>query len=156
MATSNNSSWDLLVDNRDGQLALVIEVKSKTNVPLEWVIRFRQNILEHGTVARSPYFLMAFPDKFYLWTEAEAHLDQAKPAYVVDASPILEPYLKRAGLTADKISGQSLEIIISSWLGTIIHYEQLPENLDGSQELLIDSGLYAALAGGRFEYEAVA
>ncbi len=43
------SGWDLAVNNRNGQLALVVEVKCKTNVSQEWAAKLRRNILAHGT-----------------------------------------------------------------------------------------------------------
>lgn len=151
-----NSRWDLSVDNRNGQRALVVEVKRKTNVSPEWAAKLRRNILAHGTFPKAPYFLMVFLDKFYLWSNAEAYQDQSEPTYNIDASPILQPYFERAGVTADQISGASLELIVASWLGEIIHSNQLPENIDASQQWLIESGLYAALVGGKLEHEAVA
>jgi hypothetical protein len=151
-----DSDWDLSVDNRNGQLALVVEVKRKTNVSPQWAAELRRNILAHGTFSKAPYFLMVFPDKFYLWSNAEAYQDQSEPTYTIDASPILQPYFERAGVTADKISGDSLEIIVTSWLGELIHSDQLPANMDVSQQWLIESGLYAALVGGKFEHETAA
>ncbi|HEY9825815.1 MAG TPA: hypothetical protein V6D19_10230 [Stenomitos sp.] len=151
-----NSRWDLSVDNRNGQLALVVEVKRKTKVSPEWAAELRRNILAHGTFPKAPYFLMVFPDKFYLWSNAEAEQAQSKPTYTIDASPILQPYLDRAGVTADKISGVSLELIVTSWLSEILHSNQIPENIDASQQWLIESGLYAALVGGQLEHEAAA
>jgi hypothetical protein len=139
-----DSRWDLSVDNRNGQLTLVVEVKRKTNVSLEWAAKLRRNILAHGTFPKAPYFLMVFPDKFYLWSNAEAYQDQSEPTYTIDASPILQPYFERAGVAADQISGASLELIVASWLGEIIHANQLPENIDASQQWLIESGLYGS------------
>lgn len=156
MAMRPDSGWDLSVDNRNGQLALVVEVKRKTNISPEWAAKLRRNILAHGTFPKAPYFLMVFPDKFYLWSNTEAYQDQSKPTYTIDASPILQPYFERVGVTSDQISGDSLELIVSSWLGEIIHSEQLPESMDASQQWLIESGLYAALVGGKFEHEAAA
>lgn len=156
MAMKSDSGWDLSVDNRNGQLALVVEVKRKTNVSPEWAAKLRRNIFAHGTFPKAPYFLMVFPDKFYLWSNDEAYQDQSEPTYTIDASPILQPYFERAGVTSDQISGDSLELIVSSWLGEIIHSEQLPESMDASQQWLIESGLYAALVGGKFEHEAAA
>jgi len=156
MATKLGSGWDLSVDNRKGELALVVEVKRKIDASPEWAARLRRNILAHGTLPEAPYFLMVFPDKFYLWTDAEANLDRSEPTYTIDARPILEPYFKQAGVKADHISRQSLELIILSWLGQIIHSDKLPENIEDSQRWLIDSGLYSALAGGKFEDEAAA
>jgi hypothetical protein len=156
MVMRSDSGWDLSVDNRNGQLALVVEVKRKTNVSPEWAAKLRRNILAHGIFPKAPYFLMVFPDKFYLWSNAEAYQDQSEPTYTIDASPILQPYFERAGVTADQISGASLELVVTSWIGEIIHSNQLPENIDASQQWLIESGLYAALAGGKFEHEAAA
>jgi hypothetical protein len=150
------SGWDLAVDNRNGQLVLVVEIKRKTNISPEWATKLRRNILAHGTFPKAPYFLMVFPDKFYLWTDVGAFQEQSEPTYMIDASPILEPYFKRAGVTADQISRQSLELIVASWLGEIIHSEKPPEDIDDSQRWLMDSGLYAALVGGKFEHEAAA
>lgn len=156
MATRHSSTWDLLVNNRNGQLTLVVEVKRKIDASPEWAAEFRRNILAHGTFPEAPHFLMVFPDKFYLWSGVESHLDQSEPTYTIDAHPILQPYLEQTGLTADQISGQSLELIVASWLAKIIYSEKSSEDIDDSQRWLIDSGLYAAIAGGQFEHEAVA
>lgn len=156
MVVSTDSGWDLSVDNRDGQLTLVVEVKSKTNVSPEWAASLRRNILAHGTFPKAPYFLMVFPDKFYLWTDSAAQLEQSEPTYIIDAHSILQPYFEKAGVQAHQISGQSLELIVASWLGEIIHSDRLPEDIVNSQSWLVDSGLYAALAGGRFEHGAAA
>lgn len=102
---------------------------------------------------------MVFPDKFYLWTEVDQDQSEptyTEPTYTIDALPILQPYLERARLTAEQISGESLELIVSSWLGEIIHAEHFADNIDPSQQWLLESGLYAALAGGKFEYGAAA
>lgn len=156
MVMKPNSGWDLSVDDRNGQLILVVEVKRKTNVSPDWAAKLRRNILAHGTFPKAPYLLMVFPDKFYLWSNVEAYQDQSKPTYAIDASPILQPYFERAGVTADQISGYSLELIVMSWLAEIIHSDPRPESIDASQQWLIESGLYAALAGGKFEHEAAA
>ena len=151
-----DARWDLAVYNRDNQLVLVVEIKNKLNASSEWAAQLRRNILAHGTFPKAPYFLMVFPDRFYLWTAADAQLDQSEPTYTIDARPILQPYFEQAGVAANQISGQSLELIVASWLGETIHSEKLPEEEDESQRWLIESGLYAAVAGGHFDHEAVA
>lgn len=155
MSSNWNSGWDLSIENRNGQRILDIEVKTKLNASPEWAARFRSNILAHGTFPKAPYFLMVFPDRFYLWTDADAQSEQSEPTYTIDARPILQPYFERAGVTAEQISDQSLELIIESWFWAIIYSEKSPAELDESQKWLVDSGLYNALAGGKFEYEVV-
>ncbi|MDY7015706.1 MAG: hypothetical protein SVX43_19360 [Cyanobacteriota bacterium] len=153
MAIRLDSRWDLLVENSDGRIILAVEVKRKNNVSPEWAAQFRHNILARGIFyPKTPYFLMAFPEQFYLWTDAEAY----EPNYTIDARPILQPYFERAGVTAERISGQSFVLIIASWLEEMIHAENWHENADVSQRALIESGLYTALAGGKFKYEAIA
>jgi hypothetical protein len=156
MAATPDIGWDLSVTDRHGKLALVVEVKGKTNASPTWAAALRRNILAHGTLPTAPYFLMAFPDIFYLWINTEAKPEQIEPTYIIDAHPILKPYFEKAGITADHISGQSLELILASWLGEILHTEQSPEDFDDSLQWLVASGLYEALAGGKFEHEAAA
>lgn len=156
MAVDLGFQWDLLVDNHDGQLALVVEVKTKLNSSPAWATRFRRNLLAHGSFPETPYFLMVFPDWFYLWIATDVQSIQSEPTYTIDARPILQPYFKRAGVSAEQISGQSLEIIVAAWLGEIIHSTNLPEEMKESQHWLIESGLYAAISGGKVRHQAAA
>jgi hypothetical protein len=156
MAVISNRDWDLSVVNRDGKLVLAIEVKIKTNASPEWAAKLRRNMLAHGILPNALYFLMVFPDKFYLWTRSAIDISEREPDYTIDARPILNPYFERAGIVGDRISGESLEIIISSWLVEIIHSEKTPQNLDNSQLWLVESGLYDALSGGQLLYEGIA
>lgn len=149
--------WDLAGYNREGQLILLVEMKSKLHTSPEWAAKFRRNILAHGIVPKVPYFLMVFPDKIYLWAGKEVRLDESEPTYVVDARPIFQPYFEKAGIESDRqISAESLELIFSTWLTNIIYSKELPDGADESHRWLIDSGLYAAIAGGSLRHEVVA
>jgi hypothetical protein len=91
-----------------------------------------------------------------LWSDTAEQLDTSEPTYTIDARPILESYFEQAGVSANQITGQSLELIVASWLGKVIHSEKLPEEFEESHRWLIESGLYTAIAGGHFDHEAVA
>ncbi|MGL5941158.1 MAG: hypothetical protein ACRC2S_12320 [Waterburya sp.] len=146
-----SKSWDLLVDNSNGQPILIVEVKSKTNTSSEWAAKLRRNILAHEILPKVPYFLLVFPDKFYLWVNnTEVNLTEEKPDYTIDANPILQPYFKRIGIQDNHIRQQSLELIIASWLNELIYSEETDEKQ--SQSWLIESGLYDALRGGKVNY----
>ncbi len=124
-----DSGWDLLVENRGGQPTLIVEVKQKLNVSSEWAAQFYRNILVHnsGILPRAPYFLMAFPDRFYLWinhTNSYSYSELIEPSYTIDAEPILRPYLQGMGRTAGEMGKQSLELMIISWLGKILYSNQ--------------------------------
>lgn len=148
-----STRWDLTAYNRDNQLVLVVEVKSKLDATPQWAAQLRRNILAHGTFPDAPYFLMVFPDRFYLWKNPGSNHEPIEPTYVIDARPILQPYFEQAGVTADRVSGQSLELIVALWLNEVMH--KTPDELDASKQWLIDSGLYDAVAGGSLDREVV-
>jgi hypothetical protein len=140
---------DLAVYNSADELVLLVEVKTKLKVSSEWAARLRRNILAHGTLPKSKFFLLALPDKFYLWKDLSNTLAEIEPTYTIDAQSILAPYFEQAGVTADQISGESFELIIASWLSEIAHSNKRLERNSDSQNWLIESGLYTAIAGGR-------
>ena len=146
--------WDLLVNNYQGKPILGVEVKAKMNTSSDWAVKFRHNILIDNPVQKIPFFLMAFPDHFYLWTEPDIYSNQSKPNYIIDALSVLKPYFERAGIMPEKIRGDSFELLVASWLSDMINSEQLPEEFDQSQRWLIDSGLYMAISGGNLKYGA--
>jgi hypothetical protein len=164
MVASTDSRWDLSVNDRNGQLVLAVEVKSKIDASPEWAAELRRNILAHGTFPKAPYFLMVFPDKFYLWIDAEANSYQSQPNYTIDARPILKPYFERlqpflfkkdhTEVTPNQMSKQNLQVVVTWWLGEIMYSGISPEDVDESQRWLIESGLYAALSGGKIDFEA--
>jgi hypothetical protein len=150
------SRLDLAAYNRDNQLILVVEVKKLLGISKEWATRLRRNMLAHGTLPNVKFFLLAFPDRFYLWNDADIKPVESEPTYTIDVRPILAPYFKRSGITSKQISEESFELIVASWLGELIHSHKSPEELQKSQKWLIDSGLYATLEGGRLEHEVLA
>lgn len=151
-----SARWDLAVYDRNDQLVLVVEVKNKLQASPEWAARLRRNIFAHGTFPNAPYFLMVFPDQFYLWTNNDTNNGNVPPSYTIDARPIFQPYFEQSGVTPDQISGQSLELIIASWLGELIHSEVMSEQVKTTQPWLVHSGLYAAVAQGRLGHEILA
>ena len=145
--------WDLTAYNRDSQLVLVAEVKSKLAATPQGAAQLCRNILAHGTFPNAPYFLMVFPDRFYLWKNTGSNHELLEPTYVIDARPILQPYFEQSGVTADQISGQSLELLVASWLSEVM--QKTPDEVDASQLWLMDSGSYDAVAGESLDYEVV-
>ncbi|MCX6044566.1 MAG: hypothetical protein NT075_05590 [Chloroflexi bacterium] len=146
---------DLAAYNRNDQLTLVVEVKKKQDASPTWVAQLRRNLLIYDTFPNTPFFLLALPDRFYLWKNNNGKQSEASvPDYVIDAEPVFKPYLEQTGINIDQISSQSLELILTSWLNDLIH--KRPDELDNSEHWLIDSGLYDALAGGRLAYEIMA
>jgi hypothetical protein len=144
-----STQWDLAAYNRDNQFVLGVEVKSKLEATPQWAAQFRRNLLAHGVLPNAPYFLLACPDQFFLWDRSHNPIEIIEPGYVIDVRPLLRPYFNQANIAPERVSGRSLELIVSSWLGDIMRRQ--PDELSASDQWLVDSGLYRAVAGGRLD-----
>jgi hypothetical protein len=143
---------DLAIYDSKGQFVLLVEVKQKLSTDIDWAAKMRRNLLAHNFIPDTRFFLLACPDRFYLWKDAGSEPTIVEPNYVIDPSSFLRPFLKKADISSEKISHFSLEMTISSWLNKLL-YLPLPEDVDDETQKLIDSGLVDAIKGGRVEYE---
>jgi hypothetical protein len=145
---------DITVYSPDHQLQLVVEVKGKSGATGEWAAQMRRNLLAHSVVPRSPFFILALPDRLYLWKNG-AESAQSRPAdFVVDSTPIVAPYLGDTEIAAEQLSGRDLELIIKSWLSQLT-ISKISEGVVAPHEKwLLESGLYQAIKDGSVETEA--
>lgn len=137
---------DIIAYNLKGQPTLTVEVKNKSKTTTDWATQLRRNILSHGALPDSKYFLLALPDKFYLWKDSFEKLN-AKPDYVENPKPFLSKYYSKPWDTVKLLSEDSFEMIISSWLRDLIHSDIDNDDIK-RQKWLVDSGLYKSLKGG--------
>ena len=147
---------DILAYDRDGQLALIAEVKSKRGTSSDWAAKMRRNMFAHGLMPNAPYFLLALPDAFYLWKNNGRAADVIEPTQSVDPDPFLRPYYKKSGLISTDLTGRSFELIVASWLNQVVQAKSPHELENTSQDWLINSGLFERLVGGHLELEAAA
>ena len=139
---------DLVAYSSDGQIALIVEVKSKTETSRSWATRMRRNMLAHGLVPTSRFLLLALPDRLYLWKDTSNTPELVEPTYEIDAMPLFQPYFQRANLSPDQLNGQSFELIVTAWLNESIQ-SGIPASVPQAQrQLLEDSGLLETLKGG--------
>lgn len=144
---------DLAAYDKDGQLALVVEAKSRLHTTADWAARMRRNLFAHGIVPRSNYFMLAMPDNLYLWRGKEMGVELAKPNYVISPEPLFKRYLDSTNVNANKIGDKSLEILINSWISDLMQ-SGLPDDLPEPQRsMLVESGLVDAIRGGRVALE---
>lgn len=99
-------------------------------------------------------FALVYPMNI-LWRHSSAQPEYTEPDFTVDARPLLQPYFARFGVNPDQISESSLELILASWLGEIIHSDTSPDAFTAVEQWLVDSGLHTAIAGGRIGHEVV-
>ena len=139
---------DLVAYDAEGQITLVAEIKNRAGTSRAWATQMRRNLLAHGVMPHSRFFLLALPDRFYLWRDAGNAPEPVEPSYELDATPFLQPYYEEAQLSPDNVSGLSFELIVTSWLNELI-WSGVPASVPEAQrKLLEDSGLLKALEGG--------
>jgi hypothetical protein len=139
---------DLVAYNVNGQVTLIAEAKSKTDTSRDWAVRMRRNMLAHGLVPDSPFFLLALPDKLYLWKDAGNAPEMVQPTYEIDGTPFFQPYYKRAGIRLEDLNNQSFELIVTSWLNEVMQFGLPKEIPTRYRRQLQESGLLEALQGG--------
>ena len=147
---------DIIVNNRDNEPILMVEVKTKLHTSPDWVAQYRRNIFSHGDLPSARFFLFAFPDRFYLWTHNSDPHAGYDPDSAIDARPILGPYFERADVLPEKIRGESFELLIWWWLADVVHDDWNPANPNVSRAWLMESGLAEAIRNGRVLHEVLA
>jgi hypothetical protein len=140
-----NIQSDIAVYDNAGNLVLVVEVKNRRGTDSEWAAAMRRNLFIHGYLPNTPYFLLAMPDRFYLWKDVHS-ADTVKPDYEIDPSSIFELYLGKTDLGTVNLSGAGLELLVSSWLNELTRETNQPSD---EAVWLIESGLLDALRRGQ-------
>lgn len=147
---------DIMAYDSEGNLALVVEVKNKRGTDNEWATKMRRNMLAHGLVPSARYFLLALPDRFYLWKDKPLP-ELEKPGYEIDPLPFLEPYFEGVGIQPENLSGAGFELLVLSWLNELAQTGELPDTLlKGDNAWLIESGLLEAINQGHIVPEVAA
>lgn len=156
MRAAPSVSSDIIVYNQQELPVLAIEAKTKIDATVEWAIRLRRNLLAHGILPATDYFLIATPSQFFVWKNAGVDSERISPILVIDARPLLSSYFEQIDVRPGDISSSSFELIIRSWLAELI-YAKLPNNqIDESIKWIVDSGLQDALDGGYLGEEVLA
>src|SRR5437867_10557439 len=92
---------DVAAFTSTGSLPLAVELKGRLNASPEWATQMRRNLLAHGVVTQAKYFLLAMPDRFYLWRGTANDLAETPPTYQIDPKNLLAPYFNAAGVTPE-------------------------------------------------------
>jgi hypothetical protein len=137
---------DFAVIAPHGGLALIAEAKAKVGASPTWAAQLRRNLMTHWGHARSKYFLLAMPDKFYLWKDG-ANLPAETPAdFEIDAKEFLGPYFEAANVSPESVSGYGFELIVAAWLHALLASDDLPAELLSKHPWLVE--LFDEIKGG--------
>lgn len=141
---------DLALYDRNGGLIGLVEVKNKLGTTIEWAKQTRRNLLAHRDLPQADYFLIATPDRLYIWRRSASDRTAIEPDQVIDAREVFERYLHDARLAIETMSGFAFEMVVGSWLSDLARSAaELNRDLN-------DAGLAAAIQQGHIEYEAAA
>lgn len=143
---------DVVIYDRNGQIVLIGEVKNKLNTTSTWAARMRRNIFAHGYLPpTTPYFLIALPDRLYLWKDVLSTVGVVKPDLDLDASTAFQPYFDSLDLDPKNLSGQALELVVIAWLTNLIM--STVSDLPSQEHWIVQTGLLEAIRGGCLEHE---
>jgi len=142
-------SADLLLFDKRAQLVLVAEVYGLLGKTAEWAAKMRRNLLENDEyLPTGHFFLLAMPDRFYLWKDCPSVTENLKPSYEIDPAFLFESYYE--GAPAGLLIGRdSIAITLMTWLTGLARQKQLPAELGHCQPWLQDSGFFEAIQEGQ-------
>ncbi len=133
---------DFIAYDADGTVVLLAEAKSRRGTSNSWAAKLRHNILSHGELPRSQYFLIATPERMYGWRQENLPTSEVLPQFTVDTQKALAPYFGKMNIEPTNIGPRAFELLIHTWLTDIARSERNGSRADAS---LIDSGLLASL-----------
>ncbi len=138
---------DITVYSKDEKPQLIIEIKRQAGVSAEWAAKIRRNLLVHGGIQPTPFFLLVSSDYLYLWKDATS-FDVIAADYQIETAKVLSPYIKQTALKLEEMSEYSLEMVVMLWLNDIIRPR--PDSTANGSDVawLYESGLYKAIRDG--------
>jgi hypothetical protein len=139
---SNGQAVDFVIEKR-GVPILAVEARNVVAPSAEYAAEFLRNILAHGDIPKTEYFLLGLRNHLYLWRDPTPPV--SLPEYEGDTSDALQPYLARLRRPLGKLSQSGFEMLIQSWVGELV-MGILPDA--GDRKWLVDSGLAAAVRDG--------
>lgn len=155
---------DILGYNQKRQLVLVVVTAPQRGKSCEWAAEYRHNLYVNAELPKTPFFIIALPDHFYLWKEVEEE-GIVNPTYEMDPRFSLKGFLKRSALAPDKLSRSAFDLLVNAWFGMLqisnnkmeIDSRHPDWQLEQNQAWLFDSGLFEAVNKGhlitRDEYD---
>lgn len=135
---------DITIFGQNGEPVLLVEVKGRKGTSKSWAAELRKNLMENVLIPPAPFFLIATPDRFYLWKRSRNGTDDHEPDYQGDAANAYQSDNATRG-----IGSLALELRVAAWLADMIAGSEDTTYPDWVRS----SGLRAALRYGRLAFE---
>lgn len=143
---------DFRVTTHDGSLAAIVELKNRQNLSPDVAIEYRRNLLVHGALPRSPFFLLLSQDMGYLWKDASPTALDVAPTRAFPMTDVVKRY--RVTQLDGRLAGIAFALLVLPWLNDLSsgrrNYSQEPE------KSLAQTGFLDAIKGGNIELGAAA
>jgi len=76
-------------------------------------------MLSHGLLPWSKYFLIATPERMYLWKQEFHGPAEAPPEFTIDAERVFQPYFQKLHQEPLNIGPEAFELVVLTWLTDI-------------------------------------
>jgi hypothetical protein len=150
---SQHSRIDFVAYDRDGRVVLLAEAKSRGGASEQWAARLRRNMLSHGMLPWAKYFLIATPERMYLWRQERPDPAEAPPEFTIDAARVFQPYFQKLHQEPSRIAPEAFELLVLAWLTDIARSDEEKVKPDPSSAWL--SELTGSLQQARIEMNPV-
>lgn len=140
---------DIIGYDVKGNPTLTVEIKNKKGTDENWAAQMRRNMLAHGTLPKTDFFLLALPDNFYLWKDNDSSTVLIKPNYTVNPNSFLSDYYNQFS----ELSKESFELVVTNLLSDILHAHNINDLRISNKEWLVKSGLFESIKGGHLVSE---
>ena len=148
---AQDTGVDLIAHDEAGRVLLVAQIKSRLGTSEKWASTFRRNMLAHGTLPPSPFFLIATPERLYFWKQDPTDGADDPPEFTIDVTKELGEYFFGANKPPLTIGKEALELLVLYWLTYITSNGAERIKDDPSMRWLADSGLLHSLEKARIE-----
>jgi len=138
---------DFVVQSPDKKVQLIVEAKSRSDATQSWAAQLRRNLVAHSAIPAGPYFLLALPDRFYLWRDGRAAAT-VPPDFVIDGRAELAPYMSALKVPSQDLSEQGFELLVQTWLQDLVTTNLENPGYVRVRDWLKDSGLSDSIRHG--------
>ena len=100
----------------DWTLAAAVETSAIKGWSARWAAEYRCNILSHGLYVQPEYFVLATPERLFIWKDPGNKPDLLPPDWEIPAERLFAPYLQHIGCSPENVSRDVLHWMVRTWL----------------------------------------
>ncbi len=142
---------DILIRSPDNRIIAIIEVKNRQDLSRNIAMILRRNMMAHGLLPQTLYFVLLSQDIGFLWKGSEQENLQAPPAVEFSMKQIMDRYLPEMN-PEERLRGAELELLVLQWLTDLTWGSQ--ETIEEPEKSLAPSKFLEAIQGATVTAEA--